>query len=104
MKRGQAGISSGGIWTFGVEIDHDGILTASYDDGLTGFVGECVDLLVRHVGRNIDEVARAGFTAEFQVISPSHAGPAAAVPACGKASAASVKPPICAACWPAVPG
>ena len=29
-----------------------------------------------HVGGNIDEIARAGFTAEFQWGSPSHPGPA----------------------------
>ena len=55
----------------------DGILTTSYDDRFTRFVGERVDLLVRYIGWNIDEVARAGFTAEFQVVSPSHTGPAA---------------------------
>jgi hypothetical protein len=72
-------VSSGGLclWAFDIEIDHDGILTTSYDDSFTGFVGEGVDLLVRHVWRNIDEIAGAGFTAEFQVVAPSHAGPAA---------------------------
>ena len=97
--------SSGGhcLWTLDVEIDYDGILTASCDHSFTGFVGEGVDLLVRYVGRNINEVARASFTAEFQVISPSHADPAAAVPACGKAGANTVQG--CnlrrrLACWP----
>jgi hypothetical protein len=27
---------------------------------------------VRHVWRNIDEIAGPGLTAEFQVVSPSH--------------------------------
>ena len=62
---------------FDVKIDHDWILTASYDDSFTGFVVTSVDLLVGHVRGNIDEIARSGFTAEFQAISPSHASPAA---------------------------
>jgi hypothetical protein len=77
VEWGQAGISPGGLRTFDVEIDYDGVLAASYHHGLAGFVRESVDLLVGHVGRNIDEVTRSGFTAEFQVVAPTHTGPAA---------------------------
>ena len=77
MERRGATACAGWLGTLDVEIHHDRVLTASYDDGLTGFVGESVDLLVRHIRRNIDEVAGSCFTAEFQVVSPSHASSAA---------------------------
>ena len=77
MKRRGAALSTGGLRALDVKIDDDGVLTASHHDSLTGFIGSSVDLLVRHVWRNIDEIAGPGLTAEFQVVSPSHAGPAA---------------------------
>jgi hypothetical protein len=65
---------AGGFGTREVQVYHNGVLTASYDDSFTGFVGESVNLLVRHERRNIDEVTWSGFTAKFEVVSPSHAG------------------------------
>jgi hypothetical protein len=61
------------IRAFEIEIDHDGVLAASHDDGFTGFVRKSVDLLVRHIGRDVDEISRAGLAAKFQVVAPSHA-------------------------------
>ena len=63
-----------GFRAFEIEIDNDGVLTAPHDDGFTGLVWERVDFLVRNVGRNVDEVPRSGFAAEFQVVSPPHPG------------------------------
>ena len=77
MERRGATTSAGWLGALDVEIHHDRVLAASYDDGFTGFVGKSVDLLVRHIGRNIDEVAGSCFTAEFQVVSPSHTSSAA---------------------------
>ena len=37
-----------------------------------------VDLLVRHVGRHVDEIARAGLGHEFQPLAPAHARASAA--------------------------
>ena len=77
MERRCAAFSTAGLRAFDFQIDHDRILTASYHDSFTGFVGTSVDLLVGHVGGNIDKISRPGLTAEFQAVSPSHAGPAA---------------------------
>ena len=76
MERGW-GRKAGRFRTGEVEVHHDGVLTASDDDSFAGLVGASVDLLVRYERRNIDEIARSGFTAEFEVVSPPHASPAA---------------------------
>jgi hypothetical protein len=76
MERGRGG-GAGGFGTCEVEIYHYGVLTASNHHSFARFVGESVYLLVRHEWRNIDEVTRPGFTAEFEVVSPAHASPAA---------------------------
>ena len=77
MKRRCVAIHADRLRSFEIEINYDRILTASYDYGLTGFVGASVDLLMRHVRRNVDEVARSSFAAKFQMIPPSHPSPAA---------------------------
>ena len=76
MERGRGG-GAARFGTCEVEIYHYGVLTASDHHSFTGFVGESVYLLVRHEWRNIDEVTWPGFTAEFEVVSPAHASPAA---------------------------
>ena len=68
---------TGWFRTCEVEIHYDRVLTASDDDGFTGFVGESVDLLVRYERRNIDEITCSGFTAELEAVAPPHASPAA---------------------------
>src|SRR5260370_28616402 len=70
---GSAGVYAGGLGALDVKVDHNWVLAASHHDGLARFVGQSVDLLVRHVWRNIDEVAGAGFATEFKMISPPHA-------------------------------
>src|SRR5580700_3027869 len=76
MERSWAA-GAGWLGAFEVKIHHDRVLTAAYHDGFTRLVGESVDLLMRHEGRNVDEVARSGLAAEFQPLSPPHAGLAA---------------------------
>src|ERR1700693_6539833 len=76
MERNRAA-GAGWLGALEVKIHHDRILTAAYHDRFARLVGESVDLLMRHVGRNVDEVARPGLAAEFQALSPSHAGSAA---------------------------
>lgn len=71
VERGRAA-RTGGLGTFEIEIDDDWVLTAAHDYGFTRLVGECVDLLVRDIGWNVDEVARSGFAAELQVVPPAH--------------------------------
>ena len=59
MKGRCAMVHGGRLRAFEIQIDHDGILTASYHYGLTGFVGASVDLLMRHVRWNVDEATRS---------------------------------------------
>src|SRR5258707_383944 len=77
MKGRCSKVHDGWLRTFEIQVDDNGILTASYHHRLTGFIGPSVDLLMRHVRRNVDEVARSGFPAELQMIPPSHSSPAA---------------------------
>ncbi len=59
-----------------IEVYNDGILPAADNYGLARLVVPGVDLLMRHVRWDIDEVAGAGFRAEFKMIAPAHAGAA----------------------------
>jgi hypothetical protein len=68
-----------GIW-FGagdVEIDDDGFLAAADDYGFDWFVSSGVEFLMGEIGRDVDEVAGAGFVDEFEVIAPAETGAAA---------------------------
>src|SRR4051812_40862045 len=77
MKRHCARVDGCRLRAFAIQIHNDWILTASYHYRLTAFIGPSVDLLMRHVRRNVDEVARSGFAPELQMIAPSHPSPAA---------------------------
>ncbi len=57
MEWRRAALGTGGFRAFDFQIDHDGILTTSNHHSFTWFVAASVNLLVRHVGRNIDEIA-----------------------------------------------
>src|SRR5215472_5643656 len=57
-----------------IEVDDHGFLAAAHEDAFQWFGGPCVYFLVRNVGRNIDEVARAGFGDVLQPLPPPHAG------------------------------
>jgi hypothetical protein len=59
-----------------IKIDDDWFLAASNQDALKRLLGAGVDLLVRNVGRDIDEVACACLGGELEMIAPSHASPA----------------------------
>src|SRR5581483_10261209 len=65
-----------GFRTFHVEVYDYGLLAAADDHSLARLVPPCVDLLMRHVRRDIDEIARAGFIAELKTIAPAHASAA----------------------------
>ncbi|MCU1235648.1 MAG: hypothetical protein JWP63_3615 [Candidatus Solibacter sp.] len=56
-----------------VEVNHNWVLAAAHHDGLAGLAGRSVNLLVRHVRRNVDEITGPGLTAEFKVVTPPHA-------------------------------
>jgi len=69
-------VDAGRLRTLEIQINHDRILTTPYHNRFTGLVGAGVDLLMRYIRRNIDEVAWSRFAAEFQMIPPSHPSPA----------------------------
>jgi hypothetical protein len=74
-KRCMAGAGRLGALHF--EVHDNWLLTAADHDGFTNFIRMCIDLLVRDVGRNIDEVAGAGFPGKFKVVAPAHTAAAA---------------------------
>jgi len=63
------------LWTLDIQIHDNRILPASDHHGLTRYIYPGIDFLMRDVGRNINEIARAGFVAELQPIAPAHPGP-----------------------------
>lgn len=65
-----------GFWSAQIQIDDNRILSVSYDYGLANLVRACIDLLVRHIRRNVDKIARPRFLAEFQLITPPHSNSA----------------------------
>ena len=67
---------AGRLWAFHVQIDHNRVLAAAHYDGFARFVGFGIDLLMWHLGRNVDEIARSSFASELQVVTPAHAGAA----------------------------
>jgi hypothetical protein len=55
-----------------VEIHNDWLLATSHEHTFERLVSAGVDLLMRHIRRNVDEVARPGFSSEFEMIPPTH--------------------------------
>ena len=60
--------------TLDVQIHHHGFLPASDHNRFTRHIQAGVNFLMRDVGRNVNEVSRVCLIAEFQAITPSHAG------------------------------
>jgi hypothetical protein len=69
-------VDGGGLGAFDIEIDDDGFLSAADDDGFDGLVAARVEFLLLDVGRDVDEVAGAGFVHKFEVLTPAEAGAA----------------------------
>ena len=59
-----------------LEVHHDGFLAASHKDTFERLISVGVDLLVRNLGRDIDEVAGAGFSDKLETVAPTHASAA----------------------------
>jgi hypothetical protein len=60
-----------------VEIDYDRLLAAAYQHARQRLVVVGVDFLMRHIRGHVNEVARPGFSHEFQRVAPAHACSAA---------------------------
>jgi hypothetical protein len=67
---------TGGFWSAQIQIDNDRILSVSHDYSFASLVWTSIDLLVWHVGWDVNKIARPGFFAEFQLIAPSHSNSA----------------------------
>jgi len=48
-------------------------LSTSDNDSFAGHIRASIDFLMRHEGRNINEIAWIGLVTEFEVIAPTHA-------------------------------
>ena len=60
-----------------LEVHDDRLLTAAAEHARQRLGVARVDLLVRHVRRHVNEIARARLGDEFQTLAPAHASPAA---------------------------
>lgn len=59
-----------------VQVDDDRFLPASHEYAFERLIGAGVDLLVRHVRRDVDEVAGSGVSGELEMIAPTYASAA----------------------------
>ena len=55
-----------------VEIDRHRLAVAAHQHAFQDLVAAGVDFLMRHVGRNEDEIAGAGLRGELQMLAPAH--------------------------------
>src|SRR5215471_18861664 len=58
-----------------IEIDHDGLLTATRDHAAQHLACAGIDLLMPHERWHIDKVARFCFRSEFEMLAPEHPCP-----------------------------
>src|SRR5579862_1956621 len=56
-----------------VEIDGDGLAVAAHQHAFQHLIRAGIDLLMRHVRRDEDEIARIGLGGELQMLAPAHA-------------------------------
>src|ERR1700730_14050379 len=59
---------------FNVEVDNNCLLVAAHNHAFQRLLRQRIYFLMRHVGRNINEVARPGLRGVFQMFAPTHAG------------------------------
>src|SRR6202046_565057 len=57
-----------------VEVDNNCCLVATDNNALQRVLRQSIYFLMRHVGRNINEVSRPSLRGVFQMFAPSHAG------------------------------
>src|SRR5208282_1764154 len=76
VKRHARTPRTGGFWGAQIQIDNNRILSVSHNYGLADLVRAGVDFLVRYVRWNVNKIARLGFLAEFQFITPAHSNSA----------------------------
>src|SRR5262245_26871295 len=55
-----------------IEIDNDGFAVAADQHAFKRLIAAGIDLLMRHEGRHIDEIARPGLGDKFKTLAPAH--------------------------------
>src|ERR1041385_177515 len=58
-----------------IEIDDNRLVVAAHQHAFQGLLAGSVDLLMRHIGRYKDEIARSGLRDIFEMLAPTHARP-----------------------------
>src|SRR5271169_5983977 len=61
-----------------IQIDHHSFVVAAHQHAFQRLGCRGIDLLMRHPGRNIDEVAGAALRLVFEMLAPTHPHPAPA--------------------------
>ncbi len=64
--------SAGWLWRLQVKIYDDRLLAIPHDYGFARLIWISINLLVRHIRRNVNKVSGFGFVTEFQSIAPAH--------------------------------
>jgi hypothetical protein len=59
---------------FDVQIDRDRLAVAAHQHAFQHLVTAGIDLLMRHVGRDENEIAGIGFRHKLQMLAPAHPG------------------------------
>ena len=59
-----------------IEIDDDRFLAAAHQNAFERFIGAGVDLLMRNIWRDVDEVAGSSLSGKLQLVTPPHASAA----------------------------
>ena len=62
---------------FNVEVDNNCLLVATHNYAFQRLLRQSIYFLMRHVGRNVNEVSRPSLRGVFQMFAPTHAGPPA---------------------------
>ena len=59
-----------------IKVHDNWFLSATHKNTFERLIPVCVDLLMGNVGRDINEVARTGFSSKLQSFAPTHSSPA----------------------------
>src|SRR6267142_5361898 len=71
--KGHTWVSSAGWFRrLQVKINDDRLLSTPNDYGFARLIWIGINLLVRHIRRNVNKISGSGFVAEFQSIAPAH--------------------------------
>jgi hypothetical protein len=64
--------SAGWFWRLQIKIHDHWLLAVPHDYGFARIIWISINLLMRHIWGNVNEISGAGFVNEFQLIAPAH--------------------------------